>query len=269
VPLRKFFLLFALSLMLGACQKSNDIVVDNSQKIINATQLVFTGSDSIDIANSINVHPPNLSIKDSFKVALSSVDGFSYLDVKVENDSGTVLTEQSFTSLKGDSVVGSFSFIPSSVYVGYLTYTFTPYNNSGASGNYETRQVRMYNSKDRAPVIDSVSAPDSLMVGSDTTKIILTAFVHDPSGVTNIATAYFNVTKPNGEPGSGNPNTMYDDGKASGLPGDVDPVAGDGQYTLGIALPPGTATGIYIFTFYAINRSGLESYPFIHKIKVY
>jgi hypothetical protein len=256
--------------MLSACQKANDLMIDSAQQIVNATRLTFVGSDSIDIANSINVSPPSLVISDSFLVALTSTQGFSYLDVKVTNDSGSVLFERPFSSLQGNSVGGSFDFIPSSIYVGYLSYTFTPYDSNGAAGNQEMKLVRLFNSKDEAPVVDSVSAPDSLKINQGgTVTTVLTAFVHDQFGLNDIARVYFNVTKPDGTPASSNPNIMYNDGGASGNSGDVDPVANDGQYTLGISLPSGTSKGTYIFTFYGVNRSGVTGYPFSHKITVY
>ena len=253
--------------MVAACQKANNVVIDSSQ-IINAQLVAFVGKDSIDIAHYHATTPPSFVISDSFLVLLSSVEGFSNLTVSVTNDSGSLLTMQSFTSLHGDSIGSSFYFAPSSVYVGYLTYTFTAYNNDGASGNYATKMVRLFNSANSLPVIKNIIAPDSIESGS--TVDTLYAVVQDPNGLSDIQGVYFDVTLPNGNPATGNPHAMYDDGGASGVSnGDVDQKAGDGIYTLGISLSPSNPLGTYTFTFYAINRSGASSDSVSHEITIY
>jgi len=268
--LKKALFVVFLCLTVAACQKANNIVVDSSNRIINATGLVFVGSDSIDIASSINVHPPHLLIQDSFMVVLDSVDGFSYLDVKVENDSGTVLTEQSFASPRGNSVAGSFHFIPSSVYVGDLSYTFTPYNVDGAAGDYEVKTVHLFNSSTSPPVVDTVIAPDSIQVNEANTVLFsIYAKVTDPFGLSDLEIVYFNTKQPNGVPSQYNPYHMFDDGGASGDITDNDLIANDGTFSFEGQLPPSTTTGTYTFTFYAVNRSGVTSIPVIHKITVY
>ncbi len=268
--MKKVALIVFVSVALSACQKASNIVIDSSQQIVNATHLTFAGKDSIDIASYINSHPPGLTITDTFHVTLNPVGGFSYLDVKVENDSTTILTEQSFSNLQGDSISGVLSFAPTSVYVGDLTYEFTPYGTNGTAGNYMVQTVHLYNSVTNPPVIDSVSVPDSIQVDPLYTVVAdLYAKVQDPYGLTDISKVYFNSTRPDGTPATGNPYLMYDDGGASGAGGDDDVVAHDGVYTLGIQLPPTTTLGTYTFTFYAVNRSGVSSAPVSHNIRVY
>lgn len=268
--LKRILFLVFVSLALSACQKANNLVIDSSQQIVNATQLTFVGEDSIDIAGNINSHPPGLTITDSFSVTLNPVEGFSYLDVKVENDSNTVVAEQSFSTLQGNSVTGNFSFAPASVYVGTLTYKFTPYDSNGAAGNYMVKTVQFYNSAASPPVIDTVIAPDSVQVNSSVTGIVdFYAKVHDPFGLNDVGIVYFNTTQPDGSPSTHNPYHLFDDGGASGDPTDNDQVPNDGTFSYEGQLPPGTTTGIYTFTFYAVNRSGVESLPVVHKMRVY
>ena len=264
--MKKFIFAVILGLITSSCQKADNTIIDTSQPI-NATQLTFVGKDSVDIANYHATIPPSFVISDSFVVTLSSVNGFSYLNVKVENDSGIALAQESFSSLKGDSIGGNFSFSPSSVYVGDLNYTFTPYNNDGTPGNYSSKMVHLYNSASNPPVIDSVSAPDSIK--SANVSLILYATVQDAYGISDIQEVYFNVTKPDGTPSTGNPFTMFNDGGASGAGGDADQIAGDNIFTLGINLSASNVLGTYIFTFYAVNRSGVKSAPFSHNIRIY
>lgn len=247
--------------MVAACQKADNVVVDSPQ-IINAQSLTFVGSDSIDVAN-YNTSSGASAIGDSFLISLSSKEGFLNLTVLVENDSGVIQTQQSFSSLHGDSIGGRFSFTPTSLYVGNLTYTFTPYNDDGTPGNYVTQVVRMYNSKAEAAVIDSVSAPDSVQISqTDTIAINIFAYVHDINSLNDISEVYFNSTLPSG--GSGGQFKLLSQ----------NPIGNEGFYALTIGLPPLSANnppplGTYTFTFYATNRSDITSYPFPHKITVY
>ncbi len=243
-------------------------MIDTSQPI-NA-RLTYFDRDSLDVSSHIGPNQGSMTISDTFQVTLSTASSFSYLEVKVTDDSGNVLSDAPYTQVSGNIVSGRINTFVQYVHVGVLTFTFTPFDDRGASGNYGEKDLRLFNSKAEAPVIDSVSAPDSLQVSqTDTAKVVLTAYVSDPAGISNIASVYFNVTKPDGNPSSGNPFHMFDDGGASHEGGDVDPVANDGHYTLGIILPPGTPAGKYTFTFYATDRSGLVSYPLSHIIKVY
>lgn len=268
VILRNLALIAFLSMLLASCQKPDNVVVDSSQPI--NVQLAYFGKDSLDIAQYVNEPSSHLTIVDSFLVTLSSVQNFSNLGVRVQNDSGSVLTEASFSSITGNAIGGTLSVVPSSIYVGDLTYTFTAYNNNGVPGNYAAKLVRLYNSSNNPPVIDSVSVPDSVQIDSVNTIVFsLYAAVYDPYGLNDISKVYFNTTKPDGTPSSGNPWIMYDDGGASGLPGDDDAIANDGIYTLTIQLPPGTTLGVYKFAFYAVNRSGISSAPVFHNLKVY
>ncbi len=257
-----------MSILFTSCQKVNNALVDDSQPI--NVQLTYFDKDSVDITQYVGNSSSRLSIVDTFLVTLSSVQNFSDLEVKVQNDSGSVITDAIFSSATENTIRSVLTVAPSNVYVGDLTYTFTAYNKAGAAGDYAIKLVSLYNSANNPPVVVSVSVPDSAKI--DTTKTIvfdLHATVHDLYGLSDISRVYFNTTKPDGTPSSGNPWIMYDDGGASGIAGDDDAIANDGIYTLEIQLPPGTALGVYKFTFYAVNRSGISSAPVSHNLKVY
>ncbi|MCL4511591.1 MAG: hypothetical protein M1470_11035 [Bacteroidetes bacterium] len=266
--MKKTLFVLSLSLLIAACQKADNVIIDSSQPI--NVQLTYFDKDSIDIARYISNTSTKPTISDSFQVVLSSTQNFAYLDVKVENDSGMTLNDVSYSTAAGRLVSGTITTAFSNVYVGDITYTFTAYNKQASPGDFAIKLVRLFNSKNQAPVIDSVSVPDSVQIDPTSNVVFnLYAFVHDAAGLSNIAKVYFNTTKPDGTPSSGNPFMMYDDGGASGAPGDDDAVANNGTYTLAIQLPPGTAIGTYGFTFYAVDRSGLSSTPISRNIKVY
>ena len=233
-------------------------------------QLKFFDRDSVDIAPYLSGTSSQKTISDSFQVGLSNDQGFGYLGVKVVNDSGVVVSQLSFPSASNNTVSGTIAFTPPSFYVGNLIYTFTAFNTHGVAGNSATKLVRLYNSANLPPVIDSVIVPDSVQLDpTNTTLLDFYAIVHDPNGLNDIAKVYFNSVLPNGNPSSGNPFVMYDDGGASGVIGDNDQVANDGTYTLQVKLPPNAPLGTFKFTFYAVDRSGTVSAPVTHNLKVY
>jgi len=95
----------------------------------------------------------------------------------------------------------------------------------------------------RAPVIESIEAPDSIL---PPTTLRLIAVVSDPDGLGNIARVV--VMTPNGSTFD-----MYDDGKTLG-----DETPGDGRYTARFDVPS-AEPGTFTFRFQAFDRSGLSS----------
>jgi hypothetical protein len=268
VLLKRFSLLLALSLLLGACQKANNVVIDSSP-FVNAQLTYFdrdSSNDKIDITAYMNSNKP-LTINDSFQVSVNPSQYFDHLGIMVQNDSGNMVAQDSFSKLSGDLIGGTLSFTLTSVYVGEITYIFTAYNKDGTPGSYATKVVELFNSAAGVPVVDSVSVPDSVRIDTvKTTPIILSAYVHDPSGLSDISSVYFNSTLPDGSPDPDNPFAMS-------------PATSSGneeRYTLTVGLPPLSASnpnppplGTYTFTFYAVSRSGLSSDSLSHKITVY
>ncbi len=271
--MKRVLLLILLSLFVSACQKASNAVIDNS-RLINP-QLTYFSGDSVDIASYINNDSSQLVLTDSFRVNVDYPQGFSYLMVNVQNDSNNTIASNRYKTIVDSTISGTITVAPPSVYVGDLTYTFTPYNQIAEPGNSVSAILRLYNSKNLPPMIDSVSVPDSIQVKDSTaTLIYLYATASDPNGLNDIKYVYFDTYKPNGQASTGNPFYMYDDGGASGNPADGDSVANDGVYTLIVQLPAlvaptPPALGTYVFTFYAEDRSGAISKPVSHDIKVY
>jgi hypothetical protein len=92
--------------------------------------------------------------------------------------------------------------------------------------------------------------------------ILLSVRAQDPQGPADIRIVYFNTTKPDGNPSSGNPFKMFDDG----LHGDV--TAGDGIYSLAIVISQSNALGAYRFDFFAEDKSGAVGDSLTHVITV-
>ncbi|MCW8804269.1 MAG: hypothetical protein OQK57_07725 [Ignavibacteriaceae bacterium] len=110
-----------------------------------------------------------------------------------------------------------------------------------------------------APVISNLVAPDTVTLGTDTTFIFVSVDASDNNGLNDIERVFFNSFLPNGNPSSGNPFIMYDDGTN----GDI--TANDGTYSLVIILPPsGVTLGTYRWEFQAEDRGNKVSIPIIH-----
>ncbi len=116
------------------------------------------------------------------------------------------------------------------------------------------------------PEIVSISVPDTVS-RSQTGPFVITCTVTDPNGLGDIARVYFNSYFPDGTPSSGNPFLMRDDGKKdqNGL---GDAVAGDGVYSLTIAIGNTSALGTYRFEFQTEDKSGQKSEIVVHRITV-
>ncbi len=108
------------------------------------------------------------------------------------------------------------------------------------------------------PVIEEVLVPDTLRRpphGAPPVTFRVVARVSDPDGLANILRVELRVA-------GGAPILLCDDGGKSscgGVPSSGDEVAGDGRFTITLALSSDNAPGVYPFVFQAIDRTGLTS----------
>ena len=111
------------------------------------------------------------------------------------------------------------------------------------------------------PVLSDLTAPDTVS-RSSTGSFLLAVRADDPQGLDDIAGVFFNTTKPDGNPSSGNPFQMKDDGS------DGDAVPGDGIFSLMVTITPQNDTGAYRFDFFAKDRLEAFSDTLTHTITV-
>lgn len=110
------------------------------------------------------------------------------------------------------------------------------------------------------PQIANAVVPDTVNIPSTgSLQILITVDVKDAQSMADIQQVWFDSYLPNGNPSSGNPFLMYD----NGLPYDPnnpvavgDVTAGDGKFSLTIFLPAGIPPGPYTFHFFAEDRVG-------------
>ena len=114
---------------------------------------------------------------------------------------------------------------------------------------------------DEIPVVTAEEIPATVSRNAGT-PFRLSVRISHPGGLQAIRRVFFNTYKPDETPSSGNPFLMYDDGDQT-LHGDL--AAGDGVYSLLIAITPQSELGTYRFEFTAESfgsRTGQTAFRF-------
>jgi len=112
------------------------------------------------------------------------------------------------------------------------------------------------------PAVAILTAPTTISRNRTPNTYVLSAQVSDPNCIADLKRVFFNTFLPNGNPSSGNPFVMRDDGKEG------DAVAGDGRYSLTIQITAQNATGVYRFEFQAEDKKGALSNKITQNITV-
>jgi len=144
---------------------------------------------------------------------------------------------------------------------GDYTMRFQAMDGGSLESDPVVRRITMTLTGNQPPVLSNLSAPD-IISRSVPQSFLISVQVDDSQGPDDIRIVYFNSTKPDGSPASGNPFIMADDG----LSGDVQ--AGDGIYSLTIQITPQNDVGDYRFDFFAEDFGGYVSDPLVHYITV-
>jgi len=112
------------------------------------------------------------------------------------------------------------------------------------------------------PAVANLNAPTTISRNRTPNTYVLSVQVSDPNCIADLKRVFFNTFLPNGNPSSGNPFVMRDDGKEG------DAIAGDGRYSLTIQITAQNATGVYRFEFQAEDKKGAQSNKIIQNITV-
>jgi hypothetical protein len=143
---------------------------------------------------------------------------------------------------------------------------FVAQNISGVSSGLNNVSFSVINSHSVKPVLSNLIAPDSIQRPvTGQTIIFLEIQVNDPDGLCDIERTYFNSFRPDSTPSPYNPFQMWDDGAQE----HCDATAGDGKYSLCVAIDSLAHLGYYTFKFNAKDRSEIVSDTLLHLIKVY
>jgi hypothetical protein len=168
----------------------------------------------------------------------------------------------------GDGVFGTLFFGPSlGSQCRYYSFVLRAVDNSGGIGPAQVltvRATRAVTSNNTPPRVSELSAPATISRSAVPNTYVLSLKAEDPDADCDdaVTRVFFNSFLPNGNPATGNPFAMRDDGQGG------DAAAGDGRYSLTIQITPQNATGVYRFEFQAQDRGGALSDKIVHTITV-
>ncbi|MGH7496464.1 MAG: choice-of-anchor X domain-containing protein [bacterium] len=168
----------------------------------------------------------------------------------------------------GDGVFGILFFGPRlGSQCQYFSFVLRPVDDTGGVGSAQVQTVqaiRAVTSNNTPPRVSELSAPATISRSAVPNTYVLSLKAEDPDTECNdaITRVFFNSFLPSGNPATGNPFAMRDDGQSG------DATAGDGRYSLTIQITPQSATGAYRFEFQAQDRSGALSDKIVHTITV-
>ncbi len=132
-----------------------------------------------------------------------------------------------------------------------------------STGEIKIVSVNLLRENNVPPLVTDLQAPATISRNAVPNTYLLSVRVADPNAPCDgIRRVFFNSFQPNGNPSTGNPFSMRDDGQQG------DAIAGDGRYSLRIQITPQNALGNYRFEFQAEDQKGAQSAKLVHTISV-
>jgi len=258
-------LLLLIPLLLWGCEKTYENVIDSFTNNYQATFVSPIDSVTYNQIDSLIIVRINFTTQS--KVNNVNFDIIASDETKLNSSPVTLYDNGDVAN--GDITAGDNRFANkfpmSELYPNgnYRINFYVDQNNSSHKQVAVCNFVYNNNQINIAPVISNLVAPDTVTIGSDSTFIFISVDASDANGLNDIDRVFFNSFLPNGDPSSGNPFIMYD----NGTNGDLTP--GDGTYSLLIVLPPtGVTLGAYRWEFQAYDRGNKVSNVIIHYIEV-
>lgn len=244
-----------------SCEKKSDTIIDPTliaPTISNPSKskdTVYTPSDAavVNFITSVRVQQGGDDAIQSVVCSLLDPGG-NLIQNFTMNDNGS---GGDTTGNNGTYTVTVNYAATSCLTVGNYSLQYLATAQSGLTSNLLVVTQPIYYSNNVAPVVSFVNAPDTLIRPiSGQTPLVLTVKGSDPNGQCDVKMVFFNSILPSGAPSGGNPFTMFDDGD---LIAHGDSIAGDGRYSLIIAIPPTAQLGTYQFNYQASDNRGLSS----------
>lgn len=260
---KSYFLLIPL-LSLG-CEKTYDNLIDTSTENFQVTlvspsdSITYNPSDSLIVVRIIFTNESQVN-EVNFDMIASDGSKLNYSPViLLDNgnpDNGDLTADDNRYANK----FPMSEFYPN----GNYNLKFYVIQRDGSNKQVAWSSFKYNNGQTNiVPVVSNLVAPDTVTLGTDTTFIFVSVDASDTNGLNDIETVFFNSFLPNGNPSSGNPFIMYD----NGTNGDI--TANDGTYSLIIILPPsGVTLGTYRWEFQAEDRGNKVSNLIIHYVVV-
>jgi hypothetical protein len=239
-----------------SCEKDDSNIIDP----ILYFPVIDTAGTTPDIFDTSHIQA-------SMKVKVTSVDPIAYVRARIIDPKGAVVQEVDL-QFDGTYYTRLYDKVLDCWLVGDYRVEYTAVTTAGLSSPVVSNPFTIINPNSLKPVVTIIYAPDSLQRPTgDPVPVFLKIQTLDPNGSCDVLKAYFNSILPNGNPSSGNPFAMYDDGNV--LPPYCDTVANDGKYSLLVQFPSSASLGNYQFRFNADDRSGIVSDTLTKIVTVY
>lgn len=270
----------ALLFGLQACEKKYDAVIDTpggspiiagvtlSPAVINTDTMNIGSVRQPDDTLTIRVlalarvfRPPQSPEIQSLKYTLTDPGtSLSLAEGVLLNDG-----QQPDQSSADSTYSGTIEFRVVRAIVGKFIATLSIENNSIYQSNIVEIPIQIYR-LNHPPVLSNLEMDTLISLDGADHVLQLRVTATDSDGQPDILRVYFNSYKPDSSAASGNPFSMYDDGRAAGASGDAIP--GDGIYGLRVLLPATTTIGTYRFEFHALDKSLDSSNVIIQSIRI-
>ena len=268
-------LLLVFSFIAG-CEKSNDVLLDSTgpAPVLSTVSLSPSSinTDSIGLGTAQSPQD-NVQLNSTVTATVGRAAPLTVTaTVRRDLGSGPLATArladdgQAPDAQRDDGIfTGKLSFEIKRVEIGTYAVETVAESENGYKSAGQILALRVIRSN-LPPAISDVQAPDTVTLANQDQALQLRVKATDPNGLEDIQRVIFNSFRPGGQPSSGNPFQMFDDGEQSGISGDQ--VKGDGIYSLRISLPASTQIGTYRFEFRAFDRLNEGSNTIVHNITV-
>jgi hypothetical protein len=137
----------------------------------------------------------------------------------------------------------------------------------GLFSNLVVNNLPVVNTANQPPTVSGLIAPDTIVVPPSGSNInVLSILANDLDGYCDIQSVVFNTFLPNGQPATGNPFTLFDDGN---IEAHGDTIAMDSRFSQKIEITSAqTLVGNFVFKYKVTDRSGISSTELIDTIVV-
>jgi len=260
--MKKINLAIIIGVLLYGCAKDSNTPLDTKPILYQAASVAAFSSFTHTLTDSV-IHP---------YIELTSAAGIKHVWIDIISPEGNSLTGNALSlydngeaasgdALKGDKIYSNLFIMKKDFLNGFYTINYFIENTGSEIKRLAVQSFLFDNGKTNvAPVILSVSAPDTITVVSAPLAFIVTATVSDSNGIKDVNEVYFTTIRPD-QTSSGAKTSLYDDGNYTDH---GDATAGDGVFSRALQIDSTNQKGTYRFDFTARDRGGLVS-PTVNK----
>lgn len=262
----KILLLFAFLFIIGCEEIPSDIVESKSaeyivESISSPNEFAYSESNKV-LENFITIK--NTQSIEKVWFVISNLDGSEEISDLIFMNTKDVTVKKTYS--------GEYTFdenLLTGIYVidFYVEDNINP-NGTNIKKAAEKKFKFLSNAANLAPVISDLNIPSQI---DRNTSFVFSIKVNDPNGLNDVKEVYFELLRPDSSivySDANNTNKkfpMFDNGDVSGS-GDLTP--NDGIFSLKNSFGTSSQTGLWHFTFYAVDKSGSVSNTINFSLKV-